>query len=38
VAPFWRTGLAMKSRIKQSDALLRGTRFMHRLISRQAAA
>jgi CelD/BcsL family acetyltransferase involved in cellulose biosynthesis len=38
VAPFWRAGLAMKSRIKQSDALLRGTRFMHQLISRRAAA
>jgi CelD/BcsL family acetyltransferase involved in cellulose biosynthesis len=38
VAPFWRAGLAVKSRIKQSDALLRGTRFMHQLISRKAAA
>jgi CelD/BcsL family acetyltransferase involved in cellulose biosynthesis len=38
VAPFWRAGLAMKSRIKQSDALLRGIRFMHQLISRKSAA
>jgi len=38
VAPFWRAGLAMKSRIKQSDTLLRGTRFMHQLIFRKAAA
>ena len=37
-APFWRAGLAMKSRIKQSDALLRGIRFMHQLISRKSAA
>jgi CelD/BcsL family acetyltransferase involved in cellulose biosynthesis len=38
VAPFWRAGLAMKSRIKQSDALLRGIRFMQQLISRKSAA
>ncbi len=38
VAPIWRAGLAMKSRIKQSDALLRGIRFMHQLISRKFAA
>ena len=37
-APIWRAGLAMKRRIKQSDALLRRIRFMHRLISRKAAA
>jgi CelD/BcsL family acetyltransferase involved in cellulose biosynthesis len=37
VAPLWRTGLAMKSRIKQSDALLRGIRFMHQLICKKAA-
>ena len=37
-APFWRAGLAMKGRIKQSDALLRGRRFMHQLISGKAAA
>jgi len=38
VAPFWRAGLAMKSKIKQSDALLRGIRFMHQLVSGKAAA
>jgi CelD/BcsL family acetyltransferase involved in cellulose biosynthesis len=37
-APVWRASLAMKSRIKRSDALLRGTRFMHQLISRKTAA
>jgi CelD/BcsL family acetyltransferase involved in cellulose biosynthesis len=38
VAPFWRAGLAMKSKIKKSGALLRGTRFVHQLFSRRAAA
>ena len=36
IAPIWRAGLAMKSRIKKSEALLRGARFMHQLISRKA--
>jgi CelD/BcsL family acetyltransferase involved in cellulose biosynthesis len=38
VAPFWRVGLAMKSRIKQSETLLRRIRFMQQLICRKAAA
>jgi CelD/BcsL family acetyltransferase involved in cellulose biosynthesis len=37
-APIWRASLAMKSRIKQSDALLRRVRFMQQLICRKTAA
>lgn len=36
-APFWRGGLSLKARIKQSDALLRGVRSVKQLISRKNA-
>ncbi len=37
-APLWGAGLALKSRIKRSDALLRRVRSLQQLISRRAAA
>ena len=37
-APFWRGGLAIKSKVKQSDALLRSVRSIQQLISRKTAA
>ncbi len=37
-APIWRVGLAMKAKVKQSDALLRGVRTLHQLVSRKTAA
>lgn len=37
-APIWRGGLAMKAKVKQSDALLRGVRSVQQLISRKTAA
>ena len=37
-APFWRGGLALKSKVKQSDALLRGVRSVQQLMFKKAAA
>ena len=37
-APFWRAALAMKAKVKRSDALLRGVRSVQQLISRKTAA
>lgn len=37
-APFWRAGLALKSRIKRSEALLRRVHLLQQLISRRTAA
>jgi CelD/BcsL family acetyltransferase involved in cellulose biosynthesis len=37
-APIWRGGLAMKAKVKQSDALLRGVRSFQQMIFRKSAA
>ena len=34
-APIWRTGLALKGRVKKSDTLLRAVRFMSQIISKK---